>query len=121
MATLPGKEGLTILRRLIAYSEKVFRFSAELIAGITGRRLEPRIATATVAKSAPVMFRARMGSLNALEMSGQSRFWKRWLGGGLPSADTRGNVYSKMDNQHCSGCLARTIQRETGFSLITGR
>ena len=97
METLPGKEGLTILRRLIAYSEKVFRFSAELIAGITGRRLEPRIATATVAKSAAVMFWARMGSLNALEMSGQSRFWKHWLGGPLPSADTMGNVHSKMD------------------------
>lgn len=98
MATLPGKEGPPILRRLIAYSEKVFRFSAELIAGITDRRLEPRIATATVAKSAAVMFWARMGSLNALEMSCQSRFWKHWLGGPLPSADTIGNVHSKMDS-----------------------
>ena len=75
----------------------MFRFSAELIAGITDRRLEPRIATATVAKSAAVMFWARMGSLNALEMSGQSRFWKRWLGGRLPSADTMGTGHSKMD------------------------
>ncbi len=97
MGTLPGKEGLTILRRLIAYSEKVFRFSAELIAGITDRRVEPRIATATVAKSAAVLFWTRMGSLNALEMSGQSRFWKHWLGGPLPSADTMGNVHGKMD------------------------
>ena len=97
METRPGKEGLTILRRLIAYSEKVFRFSAELIAGITDRRLEPRISAATVAKSAAVMFWARMGSLNALEMSCQSRFWKHWLGGPLPSADTMGNVHSKMD------------------------
>jgi hypothetical protein len=75
----------------------VFRFSAELIAGITDRRLEPRISTAIVAKSAAVMCWARMGSLNALEMSGQSRFWKYWLGAPLPSADTMGTVYSKMD------------------------
>ena len=86
-----------MLRRLIAYSEKVFRFSAELMAGITDRRLEPRISTAIVAKSAAVMFWARMGSLNALEMSCQSRFWKHWLGGPLPSADTIGVVHSKMD------------------------
>jgi len=75
----------------------VFRFSAELVAGVTDRRLEPRIPTATVVKSAAVMFWARMGSLNALEMSGQSRFWKHWLGGPLPSADTMGSVHSKMD------------------------
>ena len=101
------------------------------------------------------MFWARMGSLNALEMSGQARFWKRWLGGRLPSADTMGTVHSKMDAstlrdamhqvygqlkrnkalpdnrgislaivdgheshtsylQHCSGCLARTIDFKTG-------
>ena len=75
----------------------MFRFSAQLIARITGWRLQPRISTATVAKSAAVMFWARMGSLNSLEMSGKSRFWKRWLGDTLPSADTMGEVHSKMD------------------------
>jgi hypothetical protein len=75
----------------------VFRFSSELIAGITDRRLEPRISTGTVVKSAAVMFWARLGSLNALEMSGKSRFWKHWLGDSLPSAETMGDVHSKMD------------------------
>jgi hypothetical protein len=75
----------------------VFRFSSELIAGITDRRLAPRIPTDLIAKPSAVMFWARMGSLNALEMSGQSSFWKCWLGGPLPSADTMGMVYSKMD------------------------
>jgi Transposase DDE domain len=75
----------------------VFRFSADLIGGITDRRIEPRITTAVVAKAAAVMLWARMGSLNALEMSGQSRFWKHWLGAPLPSADTMGEVHSKMD------------------------
>ena len=86
-----------ILRRLFAYSERVFRLSAELIAGMTGRRLEPRIFTAKVAKSAAVMFWARMVSLNASEVSSQSRFWRHWPGGALPSADIVGNVYSKLD------------------------
>ncbi len=38
-----------------------------------------------------------MGSLNALEMSCQSRFWKHRLGAPPPSADTIGNVHSRMD------------------------
>jgi len=86
-----------MLRRLIGYSQKVFRLSTKLIASFTDRRLEPRISTATVAKAAMVMFWARMGSLNALEMSGASRFWKHWLGQPMPSADTMGDVHSKMD------------------------
>ena len=97
METLPGKEGLTILRRLIAYADKVFRLSDVLIASLTDRRPEPRISTATVAKAAMVLFWARMGSLNALEMSGPSRFWKLWLGHPMPSAETMGNVHTKMD------------------------
>lgn len=48
-------------------------------------------------KSAAVMFWARMGSLNALEMSGKSRFWKHWLRVPLPSAKTMGTVHAKMD------------------------
>ncbi|MEI8326981.1 MAG: transposase [Betaproteobacteria bacterium] len=77
--------------------EKGFRFSSELIAGITDRRLEPRISTATVAKAAAVMFWARMRSLNALEMSDEALFWKHWLNAPMPSADTMGTVHSKMD------------------------
>jgi hypothetical protein len=86
-----------MLRRLIGYSQKVFRLSTNLIASFTDRRLEPRISTATVAQAAMVMFWARLGSLNALEMSGASRFWKHWLGQPMPSADTMGDVHSKMD------------------------
>jgi len=86
-----------VLRRLIGYSQKVFQLSTKLISSFTDRRPEPRISTATVAKAAMVMFWARLGSLNALEMSGASRFWKHWLGQPMPSADTMGDVHSKMD------------------------
>jgi len=50
-----------------------------------------------VVKASAVLFWARMGSLNALEMAGASRFWKHWLGHPLPSAETMGAVHSKMD------------------------
>jgi len=38
------------------------------------------------------MFLARLGSLNALDQSRPSRFWRRWLGRPMPSADTIGRV-----------------------------
>ena len=59
--------------------------------------MEPRIPTAVVAKAAAAMFWVRMGSLNALEMCGKSRFWKHWLNAPMHSAETMGNVHSKMD------------------------
>ena len=43
------------------------------------------------------LFWGRLGSLNALRMSGASRFWKLWLGHPMPSAETMGNVHAKMD------------------------
>jgi hypothetical protein len=106
----PGKKDLTLLRRLIAYSDKVFHLSTLLIASITDCRLEPRISTATVAKASMVLFWARMGSLNALEMSAASRFWKRWLGQPMPSAETMGAVHSKMD----AGTLREAIHQAYG-------
>ena len=110
METLLGNKRLTILRRLIAYSEKIFWLSTDLLTPITDRRLEPRIPTLLVAKAALGMFWARMGSLNALEMSGDSRFWKGWLGGPMPSADTMAAVHSKMDAcLHTAGSYPRSL------------
>jgi hypothetical protein len=95
--TLPGKEGLTILRRLLAYSEKVFQLSGTVIAGILDRRLQPRIPTAGVVKAVVVLFWTRMGSLNALELAAPSRFFHRRLGQSMCSADTVGRVNALMD------------------------
>lgn len=145
-----GKEALTILRRLIAYSEKVFQFSKTVVAGVRDRRLEPRIPTSLVVKSVAVLFWARMGSLNALELTAHSSFFRHWLGQPVCSADSIGRVNALMDaeglrqgihhvydrlkrnkalpdhhgigiavldgheshasyDQHCAGCLRRTI------------
>jgi hypothetical protein len=93
----PGTEGLTILRRLLAYAEKVFQFSGTVVAGITDRRLQPRIPTALVVKSVAVLFWARMGSLHALELAAHSRFFHRWIGQSVCSADSIGRVNALMD------------------------
>jgi len=66
-----------------------------------------------VFRSTLVMMLAQMGSLNALEQAGNKAqkeskraFWKRWIGGTLPSADTIGRVSSQLQ---CDG--VRAIQR----------
>ena len=91
------EEGLTILRRLLAYSEKVFQLSETIIAGIVDRRPQPRIPTSIVVKCVAVLFWTRMGSLNALELTAGSRFFRRWLGQSVCSADSIGRVNALMD------------------------
>ena len=97
METLPGKEGLTILRRLLAYSEKVFQLSSMVIGGVLDRRLQPRIPTAGIVKAVVILFWTRMGSLNALELAAPSRFFRRRLGQAMCSADTVGRVNALME------------------------
>jgi hypothetical protein len=104
---LPGKEGLTgpfywglsltILRRLLAYAEKVFQFSGTVVAGVVDQRPQPRIPTSVVLKSVAALFWARMGSLNALELTAHSRFFRRWLGQSVCSADSIGRISALVD------------------------
>jgi hypothetical protein len=95
--TLSGQERLIILRRLIAYSEKVFQLSHAVVAGVGDRRPQPRIPVSHVVKSVAVLFWTRMGSLNALELTAHSNFFRRWLGQPVCSADSVGRITSLMD------------------------
>lgn len=81
----------------MAYAEKVFGLSAQVVALVSDRRQEPRIATAVVVKSALVAFWARLGSLNALEMTKFAKTWKLGLGLSLCSADSMGRITAGMD------------------------
>jgi hypothetical protein len=113
----PGKERLTILRRLIAYAEKVFQLSNTVAAGVVDRRRQPRIPASRVVKIVAALFWARMGSLNALELAAHSSFFRRWLGQPVCSADSVGRVAALDGHEshasyrrHCPGCLERTIR-----------
>ena len=97
METAAGKETINVLRRLTAYSEKIFHFSRDLISQLSDKRLKPRISTAAVVKSATVLFWARMGSINAWEQLGRARFWQSWLGESTFSADTLGRVHALLE------------------------
>jgi hypothetical protein len=74
----------------------VLRWEDRLDAVRDSRR-KPQIATRVILRAAVVMFLGRLGSLNALEQTKPSRFWRRWLGGELPSADTIGRVCGFVD------------------------
>jgi hypothetical protein len=92
MEAVTGKKTTNVLRQLIAYSEKIFRFSRDVIAPISDKRKEPRISTEAVVKSATVLFSARLASINAWEQLGNPSFWPRWLGEPACSADSLGRV-----------------------------
>lgn len=71
----------------------------DFLDSIRDSRLQPQISTATVMRSVAVMFLSRLGSLHALEQSRPSRFWSRWLGREIPSADTVGRVCALAEPQ----------------------
>jgi len=75
--------------------DKVYQFSG-VISQVLDTRSQPSIGTSSIFASAFIMMLARMGSLNALEQDKGNRFWKRWLGRRLPSADTMGRVFSQI-------------------------
>jgi len=64
--------------------------------GVSDERPLPRIATPVLLKAGLALFWARLGSLNALESISTARFWKRWLGEPMCSADTIGRVHAQM-------------------------
>lgn len=62
------------------------------VAGIRDGRRRPRIPATVVVRGLLAMWLSRLGSLNALEQTRPSPFWRRFLGAPLPSADTLGRV-----------------------------
>ena len=87
---------LAILRRLLTWAEKVAALGS-LLSGLTDTRPQPKIATLVIVRSLLVMILTRLGSLNAVEQTHSSLFWRRFLKDALPSADTLGRVASLMD------------------------
>jgi hypothetical protein len=74
-------------------------------------RRRPQIATRIILRAAVVMFLGRLGSLNALEQTRPSRFWRRWLGGEMPSADTIGRVCAAMEVEDLRAVLHQEYAR----------
>lgn len=77
------------------------------MANVSDQRTEPRFRTAVILKCMLGMFWARLGSLNAFENTASSRFWRPWLAGSAPSADTIGRVCATAD----TAALRKSIWR----------
>ena len=86
-----------MLRRLLAYARQRLGLEDLLERHVHDPRRRPRITGGTVARSVLVMLWARLGSFNAVEQTQPSRFWRGYLGGALPSADTLGRVCQVLD------------------------
>ena len=83
----------------------------EQLQGLRDGRISPRIKTPVAAGGALVMALAQMGSLNALEQTGEHSFWRKWLGANLPSADVMGTVFSSIDCNALRSILRRLYSR----------
>ena len=75
----------------------MFGLSAQVVAPVSDRRPEPRITTAVAVKLTLALFWARLGSLNALEMTKPAKIWEPWLGQPMCSADSMGRITACMD------------------------
>ena len=87
---------------MLRYAERVYGVK-QIIEGIRDLREAARIRTGRVVTATLVMRLARLGSLNRLEQSRRNAYWRKWLGGRLPGADTMGRVVARLD---CSGLRA---------------
>ena len=85
-----------MIRRLLGYAQSLVDLRG-LTAVLRDARKRPRITAAAVARATLAMMLARLGSFNSLEQTRFSSFWRRFLQGDLPSADTMGRVCQGME------------------------
>lgn len=92
------------MRRFMRYAQRRFAMLSWL-STLTESRTRVSISLRTMALCMFMLVSSRLGSLNALEKSRSSRFWKRYgVVGRLPSADQLGRV--------AAGLPARDVRRQ---------
>ena len=85
-----------MLRRAIAYGEKVFQLSSNLEA-LPDHRVKPQIRMGVFAKAILVLWLCRLPSLNALECTGRRGAGRRLLRHAMPCADQVANISEQLD------------------------
>ena len=91
-----ARGGIKILRRLLRYSDHIFRLR-ELIKEVGDKRQRCQIAMEGIFAAGLVMSLGQLGSLNALEQTQRPSYWRRWVGGKMASADTIGRGFGHAD------------------------
>lgn len=87
---------MNILRRFLGYTNKTYSLY-ELLENIILSRQKEIIPSWDIVYSAFIMSATRMGSINALEESSSSAFWKKVLQDRTPSADEIGWASERID------------------------
>jgi len=73
------------------------------------------------------MMATQMGSLNALEQDKRNSFWRKWLGMELPSADTMGRGFSKINLDSIRSSIHhvytrlkrnKALEKKRGFNVL---
>ena len=105
-----------MLRRLLRYVQQVIDLPGWTAGLRDHAREHPRIPAAYTVRAALVMFWMRLGSLNGLDQTRGSAFWRSFLGGALPSADTCGRVCTGLDPQ-----AVREVNRQVYTHLKRGK
>jgi len=82
-----------------------------VLAGIGDSREKPQVPTKAVVIPAFVMQLCRLGSFNALEQTRGEAWWRRFVGSPLPSADTMGYVYERLECQQLREALIRLYKK----------
>jgi len=80
------------------------------LAGVGDSREKPQLPTKAVVIPAFVMQLCRLGSFNALEQTRGEAWWRKLMGHPLPSADTMGYVYERLDCQQLREALIRSTR-----------
>ena len=111
---------------MLAYAEKTFDLSGEIISRVGTDGYQPRKPVETVTSSMLIAAISQMGSLNALEQTGKWKVWENFIGDDLPSAETFSRTFShlKLDDlnaglKHIYRRLKRTkaIKTRRGFKV----
>ena len=78
------------------YSDKIFDLR-NLIGMVIDKRQRHQIAMECIFAIGLVMAVGQLGSLNAIEQTDQRRYWRRWVGGKIASADAIGYGFARID------------------------
>ena len=114
---VPAGSAKSVLRRILAYGEKVFGLNSGL-REVRDGRVKPRIPAGRVALAYLLVLLGRLGSLNALEQRQAPSAYAKWLGGPLPSADVMGTVAATLELEQIRELLRRQhakLKRNKGF------
>lgn len=92
----------------------------QMMEGLPDGRKRPRIKIGSVVGAVVVMYWSRLGSLNSLEGSQGSGFWKGSMSARMGSADTIGRVFGNMSTDSLRECMKHIYKKMKRNKVLGG-